>query len=85
MSCKLYIPFSVSADHLLKSVQIQASKFQAKFDGNENSGDFKVRALGGTFKGNYVIQGQILQLNITTKPFLIPCSAIFTFLQNHLK
>ena len=45
MSCKLYIPFSVSADHLLKSVQIQASKFQAKFDGNENSGDFKVRAL----------------------------------------
>lgn len=85
MSCKIDIPFSGNPDELMERVRREATNYQAVFNGDTNSGNFSVNAMGSLVEGNYIVQGQIIQINITTKPFMIPCSMIGSFLKSHIK
>jgi hypothetical protein len=57
---------------------------QGIFTGDGNSGNFEVTVFANTIRGSYVINGQNLNLTITHKPFLIPCSTIESFLKSRI-
>ncbi|MEO8719500.1 MAG: hypothetical protein ABI372_00230 [Ginsengibacter sp.] len=78
--CKFNIPFSKPAALVIVKVKAAIENQNGIFNGDENSGEFEVTVFGNTIKGNYIINGQNLNLNITDKPFFIPCNTIESFL-----
>ncbi len=54
------------------------------FTGDTNAGNFDVSVFGNSITGSYVVSGQNLEVTITDKPFLIPCSAIEGFLAKQI-
>ena len=74
MSCKFSVTFSEPA------VESQSGMF----NGDVNSGDFEVTVFGNNIKGNYTVTGQNLEIEITDKPFFVPCNMIETFLVKNI-
>ena len=52
------------------------SQSNAHFEGDNTTGAFAFTAMGFDIAGNYGINGDIIDVNITDKPFLVPCSKI---------
>ena len=44
--------------------------------GDERGGDFVVYVLGMSFKGRIWIEGDIILVELTNKPLLVPCTVI---------
>lgn len=84
MSCKFSIPFTADAAVILGKAKATVEKQGGKFDGNENTGNFSVSVFGSDIVGNYTVTGNELNMEITDKPFLIPCNAIESFLKNQI-
>lgn len=80
MSCKLNLPFTGPAEITIQKARVAVENQNGIFNGDNNSGSFEVTVLGSTIKGNYNVTGQILNLEITEKPFFVPCSTIESFL-----
>jgi hypothetical protein len=41
--------------------------------------------LGSDIRGSYTVSGQELNVTIDSKPFMIPCSTIRSYLAKHLE
>ena len=82
--CNFIIPFSGSPNDILSKAQTAIQNQDGIFDGDDTSGNFKVSVMGSTIKGSYSVMGQDLDIVIESKPFLIPCSTIESFLRNKL-
>ncbi|MDQ2718785.1 MAG: hypothetical protein M3Z26_03345 [Bacteroidota bacterium] len=80
MSCNFNLNFSESPDVAIGKARAAVESQNGIFNGDINSGNFEVTAFGNTIKGKYTVAGQTLNLQITDKPFLIPCSMIENFL-----
>lgn len=85
MACSFSIPFSGGASDILAKARTAVQGQNGNFDGDTNSGSFSVAVLGNRITGDYTVSGQTMQINITDKPFMIPCSAIESFLRGQLK
>lgn len=83
-ACNFSIPFSGDAQIILGKAKAAVESQQGFFSGDAASGNFEVSIFANTIKGNYTISGQILNLTITDKPFLIPCSTIESFLKSKI-
>jgi hypothetical protein len=83
-TCNFSIPFSGEAGVILKKARAAVESQQGTFTGDTNSGNFEVTVFANTIKGLYVISGQNLDLTITHKPFLVPCSTIESFLKSKI-
>lgn len=66
----------------LKSAILSQSK--AHFEGDNTTGAFAFTAMGFGIAGNYVIEGDIIEVNITDKPFLVSCSKIESEIRKYL-
>ena len=84
MACDFSIPFSGSADDVLGKARKAVEGQGGNFNGDTNRGDFQVSVFGNKIVGDYTVSGQTMQINITDKPFMVPCSAIEGFLKNQL-
>jgi hypothetical protein len=84
MACDFSIPFSGNADAALAKARNAVQSQGGNFNGDTNSGDFNVSVFGNKIVGNYTVRGQTLHINITDKPFMVPCSAIESFLKSQL-
>ena len=84
MACDFSIPFSGSADDVLAKARKAVEGQGGNFNGDTNRGDFHVSVFGNKIVGDYTVSGQTMQINITDKPFMVPCSAIEGFLKNQL-
>ena len=80
MSFKFNLPFSEPAENAVGKAKAAVESQNGIFNGDTNSGNFEVTVFGNTIKGNYSVTGQILNLEITDKPFFVPCSTIESFL-----
>ena len=80
MACKFNLPFSEPAESAVGKARAAVESQNGIFDGDANSGNFEVTVFGNTIKGNYNVMGQTLLLEITDKPFFVPCSTIESFL-----
>jgi len=84
MACDFSIPFSGSAEDVLAKAKKAVQNQGGNFEGDTTRGDFDVSVFGNKIIGNYNVSGQTLDINITDKPFIVPCSAIESFLKNQL-
>lgn len=84
MACEFSLPFSGNTEDVLAKAKRAVEGQGGNFSGDTNRGDFNVSVFGNKIVGNYVVSGQSLQINITDKPFMVPCSAIESFLKNQL-
>ena len=84
MACDFSIPFSGSAEDVLAKAKKAVQGQGGNFTGDTSRGDFDVSVFGNKIVGNYTVSGQTLDVNITDKPFMVPCSAIESFLKNQV-
>jgi hypothetical protein len=85
MACDFSIPFSGKAEAILAKARSAVQSQGGNFDGDTNSGEFNVSVFGNRIVGSYTVSGQTLNINISDKPFMVPCSAIESFLKGQLK
>ena len=84
MACNISIPFSGEAQTILNKAKTAITGQGGVFNGDESAGAFSVSVFGNSIAGSYSVQGQSLNLVITDKPFLIPCSTIEGYLKKQL-
>ncbi len=80
MACNFNLKFSEPADVAVGKARAAVESQNGIFNGDNTSGHFEVTVFGNTIKGDYIVNGQILDLTITDKPFFVPCSTIESFL-----
>ena len=85
MACEFSIPFSGDPQTVLAKAQTAVQGQGGNFSGDTNGGNFNVSVFGNAIAGNYTLSGQTLNVSITDKPFMVPCSAIESFLKGQLK
>ncbi len=83
-ACNFSIPFSGSSQDVLNKAKSSVQSQGGNFNGDERVGAFDVSVFGNTIKGSYSVSGQNLDIIIDSKPFLIPCSTIESFLKNKI-
>jgi hypothetical protein len=84
MSCNFNIPFSGSAAIIVQKARATVESQGGTFNGDENSGNLNVSFFGNTIVGSYIINGHALNVIISEKPFIVPCSTIESFLAKQL-
>ena len=84
MACDFSLPFSGNPEDVLAKARKAVEGQGGNFNGDTNRGDFQVSVFGNKIVGDYTVSGQTMQINITDKPFMVPCSAIEGFLKNQL-
>jgi hypothetical protein len=85
MSCNFSISYTGAPDVALNKARNAVQGQGGRFNGDTNSGDFEVTVFGNKVAGTYTVNGSELNVNITEKPFLLPCSAIEGFLKSQVR
>lgn len=85
MACKFSVNFSEPVDSALLKAKNAIESQSGNFNGDENNGQFEVTVFGNHIKGNYTVEGQVLHINITDKPFFVPCNMIEGFLVKNIQ
>lgn len=84
MSCKFQLPFSEPVESALQKAKSAVESQNGVFTGDSQSGGFELTVFGNFIKGNYSIEGQVLNLEVTDKPFFVPCSMIESYLKKEI-
>lgn len=82
--CNFSVPFNGSSQDVLSRARSAVQNQGGVFNGNETGGAFQISVMGSAIRGTYAVSGQNLMINIESKPFLIPCSTIESFLRGQL-
>lgn len=85
MACKFDLTLNETPENILAKAKSAIESQNGVFTGDTNSGNFEVNVFGNFIKGNYTISAQVLHLEITDKPFFVPCSMIENMLQKQLQ
>ena len=84
MACKFNLTFNEAAESAVTKAKAAVESQSGTFNGDTNSGDFEVNVFGNNIKGNYLVSGQSLEVEITDKPFFVPCSMIESYLMKQI-
>jgi hypothetical protein len=74
--CNFSIPFGGSAIDISEKARQAITGAGGNFQGNESTGNFDVSTPLGDIRGNYLIQLQVINVTISSKPFLVSCGMI---------
>lgn len=83
-ACKFSIPVTGSVDEKLRKAKSVVQSQGGQFNGDANSGEFQVSIFGNTIAGTYSINNGNMDVDIISKPFMVPCSTIEGFLKGQL-
>ena len=83
-ACNFSIPFSGNAGNVLAKARSAVQSQGGTFQGDEQAGNFHLSVFGNTIAGAYTVTGQTMEVIISEKPFLLPCSTIEGFLKAQL-
>ena len=83
-ACTFSIPFSGEATPILEKAKKAVEKQSGNFSGDEKAGNFSVSFFGQSIIGAYTVSGNNLDIVIDDKPFMVPCSAIESFLKSQI-
>lgn len=84
-ACNFNIPFSGSPGEILSRAKAAIHEQGGHFRGDDMTGGFKLSVFGSDISGSYNISGQDLNISIDSKPFMIPCSTIQSYLTKYLE
>ncbi len=83
-ACNFIIPFTGDASTVLDKAKNAVEKQNGHFTGDVSQGIFDVSFFGQEIKGSYHVSGNDLNIVIDSKPFMVPCSAIESFLKSQV-
>lgn len=75
-NCNFSIPFEGTPDKLLVKARFAVESQGGNFNGDNAAGNFSLSVFGNTIAGSYAVTGQTINIIISEKPFIIPCSTI---------
>jgi hypothetical protein len=81
--CDFSLSFSGPAEEVFAKAKAAVERQGGSFTGDASSGQFSINVFGA-IGGTYTIVGQQLQIAITDKPMMIPCSAIENVLKGQI-
>jgi len=81
--CSFDITIDGSVDVFVNKARTEVNGAGESFNGNSSSGSFNVPIPFSQIAGSYTIIGQIATVTITSKPFVISCSAIEDYIEAH--
>lgn len=84
MACKFQLPFSSPVETAVQKARAAVEGQNGLFNGDSTSGEFELTVFGNFIKGNYTIDGQVLNLEVTDKPLFVPCGMIESFLKKEI-
>jgi hypothetical protein len=82
--CNFIIPFTGEATIVLEKAKRAVEKQSGNFTGDTNQGNFDVSLFGQAIIGTYTVSGNDLNIVIESKPFMVPCNAIESFLKSQI-
>lgn len=74
--CRFQFRFPGSATALTEKIQAKMTASGGQFDGSPADGNFSLPTPVGTFVGSYTIDKNTIWVEVSDKPFFVPCSAI---------
>jgi hypothetical protein len=80
----LTFQLKVPAAELLGQIEKLAQEYNGQFQGDEKSGTVSLQILIGSIEGNYTIDNDKLNLNVTKKPFLVGYETIGSTIKAYL-
>ena len=83
-ACNFNIPFTGEPSIVLDKAKYAVEKQGGNFSGNTQEGNFNVAFFGQEIKGSYTVSGSELLIDIASKPFMVPCSTIESFLKSQV-
>ena len=83
-ACNFSIPFLGEAETVLNKAKEAVKKQSGSFTGDITRGNFTVSFFGQEIAGTYTVAQNDLNIIIDTKPFMVPCSAIESFLKSQI-
>ena len=83
--CNFSIPYQGSPDKMINKAKAAVQSQGGTFNGDNNAGNFQVSVFGNSIAGSYSVTEINLNIVIDSKPFLIPCSAIESFLKKQVE
>ena len=84
MACNFSISFSGPATKILEKAKSAIEGQGGNFSGDLTSGNFNVSVMG-SISGSYSITGQVMNINIDSKPLFIGCGQIESFMKSHFQ
>ncbi len=83
-ACTFTIPFTGETSIVLDKAKKAVEKQSGSFTGDGNNGNFQVSFFGQEIIGSYTVAGNDLNIVIESKPFMVPCNAIESFLKSQI-
>lgn len=83
-ACTFTIPFTGDSSIVLNKAKKAVEKQSGSFTGDTNNGNFQVSFFGQEIVGGYTVAGTDLNIIIDSKPFMVPCNAIESFLKSQI-
>ena len=82
--CHFNVSFKGTAEEIYIKTKTAVENQGGNFEGDLSGGKFNVSVLSNTISGSYLVNGNELQVTITSKPIFLPCSAIQSFLSSKI-
>jgi hypothetical protein len=83
--CNFSINYPKPKDQLVSQLKAAIlSQGNAQFEGDQTRGEFAFTAMSFNIAGGYAIVEDVIDVNITDKPFLVSCSRIESEIRRYL-
>lgn len=83
-ACNFQFTFSGDPNLVLEKARKAVTGQGGNFEGDTQNGNFNLSVFGNTIAGAYAVSVQTMDIEISEKPFLLPCSTIEGFLKAQL-
>ena len=83
-ACNFQIPFGGTAEEVFQKARSAVQSQNGNFNGDSNAGSFDVTVFGNTIEGSYTISGNEMDITINSKPFLLSCGMIESYLKGQI-
>ena len=80
-SCKFELRLTKEPESLFARAKKAVEYYNVQFDGDINGGRFSLDIWAGSIEGFYSFNNEMLTVNLTKKPILLPCKVIEEFLK----
>jgi hypothetical protein len=82
--CNFSLKLNTNTHHIISKAKDAITSAGGNFNGNEEAGGFDINTFMGRIEGAYTILNDEININITKKPILVPCSEIENQLRKYL-
>lgn len=85
MSCKFSLKPKQDLETTYRIALREIERLGAQYNGDATGGSFELEVLGMRFKGIVQVESNIIVVNLTDKPLLVPCSLIESSVKGYVE